>query len=96
MDSAREIADRKIVDRGRRCAGAVSWFLPGAALALMPKCPMCLAAYVAMVSGVALPFSTASLLRFTLIAACVSSLAYLAFRKVRRFNRSRAPCPVRR
>jgi uncharacterized membrane protein len=88
MDTAREVTSR-------RCASAASWLAPGAALVLIPKCPMCLAAYVAMISGVALPFSTASLLRSMLIALCVASLAYLAARRLRRFNRSRAQCRVR-
>jgi hypothetical protein len=74
----------------RRCVGVASWLGPGAALALIPKCPMCLAAYVAMFSGIALPFSTAAYLRLALIGVCVASLAYLAVRKLRRFSRSRA------
>ena len=73
-----------------RYLGAASWLGPSAILALIPKCPMCLAAYIAMLSGVALPFSTAAYLRLTLIGVCVGSLAYLAARKLHRFNRSRA------
>jgi len=97
MDTAREVMDRRASsDYGRRYVGAASWVLPGATLALIPKCPMCLAAYIAMFSGVALPFSTAAILRWTLIAICAGALAYLGLRKLQRFNRSRAQCRVRR
>lgn len=70
----------------RRCAGFASWVLPSAVLALMPKCPMCLAAYIAMASGVALPFSTASYLRMLLLGLSVAALTYLAIRKLRDSN----------
>lgn len=74
----------------RRYLGAAGWLGPGALLILIPKCPMCLAAYIAMVSGIALPFSTAAGLRLVLIGLCTASLVYLAARKQRRFSRSRA------
>lgn len=73
----------------RRSANAASWLIPGALLALLPKCPMCLAAYIAMFSGVALPFSTASFLRYALIGACITSLVYVAIRKSQRYFVSR-------
>lgn len=73
----------------RRCLDAASWVGPGAALVLIPKCPMCLAAYIGMVSGVVLPFSAAAWVRVALIGVCVASLAYVAMRKLRRFSRSR-------
>lgn len=96
MDTAREVIGAPTgSNHGRHYVGAASWLLPGAALVLIPKCPMCLAAYIAMFSGVALPFSTAATLRWILIAMCVGSLAYLALRKLQRFSRSRAQCLVR-
>ena len=69
----------------RRFAGAAQWAVPASVLALIPKCPACVAAYVAIGTGVAIPVSAASLLRTGMIAACFAALALLAARFIRRF-----------
>jgi hypothetical protein len=68
---------RALVRRGFDIAG---WLLPGAILVLIPKCPVCVAAYVAAVSGLGLSLTTAAHLRMALVILCVTSLAYLVAR----------------
>jgi hypothetical protein len=62
---------------GRRVREGAGWFLPGALLALMPKCPICLAAYVALCTGFTMSRSSAHILMRTLTAVCVGTLALL-------------------
>jgi hypothetical protein len=53
-------------------------------LALMPKCPACVAAYVALGTGLGISVSAAAALRTGAIVACVATLLYLAACTVRR------------
>ena len=67
--------------RGLRIAGTV---IPAAVLVLLPKCPACIVAYIALGTGIGVTLSTAAHLRTLLLVVCVACLAYVAARHVLR------------
>jgi hypothetical protein len=74
-----------------RSAEIAGWIVPGATLALLPKCLACVAAYVMMATGLGISFSTAAYLRTSLVIVSVSILVFVAARRgilrvVRRLN----------
>jgi Flp pilus assembly protein TadB len=71
------------------------WIAPGAALAIVPKCPACIAAYIALATGVGVSMTTAAHIRIALIAVCVSALAFAAARRLTRFAGSMHVVPNR-
>jgi hypothetical protein len=60
-----------------------SWIFTWGIVLLIPKCPACLAAYVACGTGIGLSVSTAGYVRLGLLAACAATLAFLTQRLVR-------------
>jgi len=49
---------------------------------LIPKCPVCLAAYVALWTGLGLSFGAATYVRWSLLATSGVLLSYVAVRRV--------------
>jgi hypothetical protein len=68
----------------RRSSEAAGWIVPSILLALVPKCPMCVAAYIALVSGVSVTMSTASIVRTSMIVVSIATLMYVAGRRLLR------------
>ena len=77
----RRVGDGSIT---RRAVDVIGWILPSAILALIPKCPMCLAAYAALWTGIGISVAAAANLRLLLIVVCVISLVFLTARQTRR------------
>lgn len=63
--------------RGAEIAGA---FVSAVTLIVMPKCPMCLAAYLALATGIGVSVSAASQLRTAILAASFLILIFLAMK----------------
>jgi len=75
----------------RRARKAAGWLLPGTALALLPKCPMCLAAYVALGTGFAMSPASANTLLRSVTALCIGALAFCAAGRMMKHLRQKHP-----
>ena len=69
----------------RRGGKIGSWLVSGAAFVLVPKCPACLAAYVALVSGIGISITTATYLRSSMLVLSATALLFLALQALCRF-----------
>jgi hypothetical protein len=82
--------------RGRYVT-AIQWATPGLILALLPKCPLCVAAYIAIGTGIGISVSTAAYIRFGLLIFCAASLLFLVTRWLANAGLERRhPCLPRR
>ena len=68
----------------RRFIEVAGWIVPSTILALIPKCPACLAAYIALWSGIGLSLSAAMYLRTSLLVLCVGLILFLVGWNARR------------
>jgi hypothetical protein len=75
------------------------WLIPTAILAFLPKCPVCVAAYIAIITGVGVSVEVADYLRTSLVILCLAALlcvvqtqARTALRRM--FRKTRADLPV--
>lgn len=72
--------------RVRKSAGVI---IPGVLLALLPKCPLCLAAYVALGTGFTLSYASAHILLRALTIVCISTLAFCIVRRMVKYVRQK-------
>lgn len=71
--------------RARRYSSELAkWLLLGVILAVLPKCPLCVMAYVTVATGIGISFSTAATARILIIAACITVLAYVVAKYIYR------------
>jgi len=59
----------------RRLSTGAASILPGAALLLLPKCPLCLAAWLTLVTGVGFSAAGAAWLRGTVLVFWIAAVA---------------------
>jgi hypothetical protein len=71
-----------------RMGELASWIIPSATLVLLPKCPVCVAAYLALATGIGISLPTATYLRAALVLLCVASLGFVVTRRLRMFAQS--------
>lgn len=90
---------RKTPTWARRVRDIFAWIVPSAILVLVPKCPACLAAHIALWTGLGLSLSTATYLRWALLLFCVASLLFLLLKPLDRigaifryFRKETEPC----
>jgi len=79
-------SSRKSPTWTRRVRGVFVWIAPSAMLALAPKCPACLAAYVMLWSGLGLSLSAATYLRWSLLSLSAAALLYLIAERLHRLR----------
>lgn len=69
--------------RWGRLSEIAGWVVPSATLVLLPKCPICVAAYVALISGVGISIASASRLRIVLLLSSITILFCLTLLRLR-------------
>lgn len=64
----------------RRWLSLIGWFVPTAILALIPKCPACVAGYAVIGTSVGFSLSAFAQLRLAIIILCLVSLSYVGIK----------------
>lgn len=84
--SAHRCCGRGSSPAARRCLDIAGYVLSAAVLALLPKCPACIAIYLALGAGIGIAISTAAYLRMMLLFLSLAWLAYGAAKHVWRWK----------
>ena len=69
------------------------WLVPTAVLVVIPKCPMCVAAYIALATGFSISLPVATWIRTGLLAASLAMMTYLVVRLALRTFAKRGAAP---
>jgi hypothetical protein len=75
----------------RRLSGAAASILPGAVLLFLPKCPLCLAAWLTVVTGIGISAAAAACVRGLIVLFSVAAVVLAAAQIVRRRAFRRSP-----
>ena len=79
----------------KRIAGALEWAIPGVIVVAMPKCPACVAAYIALATGVGISFTAAAQLRMLVLVLSLTALTWFAIKALGRFRNHEVPSACR-
>jgi hypothetical protein len=80
----------------RRLSQVTASILPAAVLVFLPKCPLCLAGWLTVATGIGFSAAGAAWLRGLVVVLWVAVMALAAAPLVRRCGFGRAPAPLRR
>ena len=67
----------------KRIFDSIRCVVPGAVLILLPKCPVCMAAWISVATGFGITVSAAGYLRISMIIVCVATLLYFVVRRLK-------------
>lgn len=89
--------------RRRWAREGLRWLVAGIVLVVMPKCPACLAAYLAAATGLGLSLTATTWFRWSLLSISAGALIHLVLRRLGRpgaviityFNRETSTCNTR-
>ena len=80
--AVKDLKQKKYIKRSVEFA---KMMLPAIVFTIIPKCPVCLAGYIALSTGIGLSITTATYVRIVLIIICILSVLYFVVKHVRRF-----------
>jgi len=84
------MGERRACRLARRLSGAAASMLPGAALVLLPKCPLCLAAWLTVVTGIGISAAAAAHVRELLVIFWAAGAVLAAASVIRCLSRTLA------
>jgi hypothetical protein len=70
---------------GIRCIEFIKMLVPAFVFVLIPKCPVCFAGYIALITGAGLSIPAATYIRTVLIILCIVSFSYFIIKHARRW-----------